>query len=363
MKNFIIFLLVAIVGLTSATATFANSVDPKTDVAMTAQEKAFAAGMAQVLAEEQARITAEEVRLAEVVKAQEQKLVDDAFAAGVAAAKKQLNDIAKAKAEAKLIADAAAKAEAKAKAEAEAKARLESFNSFKADFNSELTAESTAKIEKLQAMLVVEFNKQVADIQNSSDISISEKDKEIASITSSYESKLTSLRTLAKGELDSLNAKLSQAEVDSLEEIRLIEELNVSDMDNAKKVADEKLAETIKQHEVQIVELKAASDTLIDQARTAAVNEVNRVTAEAEVNLAKVKEEAFNSGVKAAQEAFAIQQQELAISEAESAEAKAAELRAKIALIEKNKNDEIEAKNDRITEIQVRLGQLDTSTN
>ena len=312
MKNLIIIILVAIVGLMSASATFAKDSDLNIGTAivkieLTAEEQAFAEGLAMVLAEEKVRVEAEELRIKLELEAVKQAKVDAAFNAGVAAARAQLKAIADAKVEAVRVAKAKVIADAEAQRLAEIQARSDSFISFKNEFMTELAVENKARSEKLQTIFSAAVSKIEVDRDAITAILV-----EANSTISNMESEAIQVKTLN----DSIVSKL-QAEVASIS-----------------KEATEVIAKV--QADARLV--------------------IKQEAAKLSKKFAKLETDAFNRGVTAANESF---KDSKALDAAET-EAKAAELRAKIALIEKNKQTEQDIKNARVAEIKARLAALNS---
>ena len=312
MKNLIIIILVAIVGLMSASATFAKDSDLNigtviVKIELTAEEKAFAEGLAMVLAEEKVRVEAEELRIKLELEAVKQAKVDAAFNAGVAAARAQLKAIADAKVEAVRVAKAKVIAEAEVKRLADIQARSDSFISFKNEFMTELTVENNARSEKLQTIFSAAVSKIEVDRDAITAILV-----EANATISNMESEAIQVKTLN----DSIVSKL-QAEVASIS-----------------KEATEVIAKV--QADARLV--------------------IKQEAAKLSKKFAKLETDAFNRGVTAANESF---KDSKALDAAET-EAKAAELRAKIALIEKNKQTEQDIKNARVAEIKARLAALNS---
>ena len=332
-------LLVTIVGLTSTTATFAKSsdLDIGTVVAkieLTAEEKAFAEGLAMVLAEEKVRVEAEELRIKQELQAEKQRRVDAAFNAGVAAARAQLKAIADAKTEAMEVAKAKAIAEAEAQRLAEIQARANSFISFKNEFMTELAGENKARSEKLQTLFASEFSKQIEDMKKGFDASISVKDIEIKSIRSDV-SKIEIDRDAVTAILVEANATISNMILEATQ-IKTVNDSTVANL-------QAEVASISKEATEVIAKVQAEARKVIKQEAT----KLNEKFAQLEID-------AFNRGVTAAQDAQAKSAEQVAVD----TEAKAAEIRAKIALIEKNKQTELDIKNARVAEIQARLNVL-----
>ena len=376
-------LIIAIVGFSPATATLAENLDLGSEVSkveLTAEEMAFAAGLAMVLAEEKARVEAEELRVKQEIEAVKQAKIDAAFAAGVAAAKAQLKVIADAKAEAVRVAEAKAIAEAEAKRLADIQARADSFVSFKSEFKGELTSELNDRIERLKRMLDAGFNKQVTEIQSKFDSQVASIKFDSAQDMKTLQNKLNvKTETIAKLKVDNsellestlLNAK---AEAMSVSELNadIVSKIEI-DRDAIASILVEANA-TISNMESEAAKVKIVNDSTVAElkAEVASISKeatevIAKVQADAKLvikqeatklseKFAQLEIDAFNRGVIAAQDAQAESAEQIAID----TEAKAAEIRAKIALIEKNKQTEQDIKNARVAEIQARLGVLNT---
>ena len=403
-------LIIAIVGFSPATATLAENLDLVSEVSkveLTAEEMAFAAGLAMVLAEEKARVEAEELRVKQEIEAVKQAKIDAAFDAGVAAAKAQLKVIADAKAEAVRVAETKAIAEAEAQRIADIQARADSFVSFKSEFKGELTSELNDRIERLKRMLDAGFNKQITEMQSKFDSSISNKNSELKSLRSDFDSQVASIKFDSAQDMKTLQNKLN-IKIDSIDQLKednavALKDLRVTNAKLVEQTISNAKAEAISVSELNYVavsriesdrdaitvmladanvtisnmtseatQVKTMNDSIISklQSEVASISKeatevIAKVQADAQIvikqeatklteKFAQLEIDAFNRGVVAAQEAQAKSAEQATID----TEARAAELRAKIALIEKNKQTELDIKNARVAEIQARLSAL-----